>query len=49
MSIDEIETMLTRTFLELDKEIRDVDFVVDVVAVANLVQPETNKILNKLK
>ena len=49
MSIEEIETMLTRTFLELDKEIRDVDFVVDVVAVANLVQPETNKILTKLK
>jgi hypothetical protein len=49
MCIEEIETMLTRTFLELDKDIRDVDFVVDVVAVANLVQPETNKILKKLK
>ena len=48
MSIEEIETMLTRTFEEMDAEIRDVDFVVDVKAVANLVQPETNKILNGL-
>jgi hypothetical protein len=48
MSIDEIETMLTRTLTELDNEIRDIDFVVDVSAVANLVQPETNKILNGL-
>jgi hypothetical protein len=48
MSIDEIETMLTRTLAELDNEIRDIDFVVDVSAVANLVQPETNKILSGL-
>jgi ribosomal protein S11 len=48
MSIDEIETMLTRTLTELDNEIRDIDFVVDVSAVANLVQPETNKILSGL-
>jgi|TARA_R110000782_G_scaffold39680_2_gene92018 hypothetical protein len=48
MSIVEIETMLSRTFAELDSEIRDVDFVVDVNAVANLIQPETNKILNGL-
>jgi hypothetical protein len=48
MSIEEIETMLSRTFAEMDDTIRDVDFVVDVNAVANLVQPETNKILNGL-
>jgi len=48
MSIDEIETMLTRTLVELDNEIRDIDFVVDVGAVANMVQPETNKILSGL-
>jgi hypothetical protein len=46
--VDEIEVMLTRTLAELDDEIRDIDFVVDVGAVANLVQPETNKILNGL-
>ena len=49
VSIKEIETMLTRTFDEQNDQIRDVDFVVDVVAVANLVQPETNKILHGLK
>ena len=48
LDLEEIETMLTRTFTELDHEIRDVDFVVDVTAVANLVQPETDKLLGKL-
>jgi hypothetical protein len=48
MSFGEIETMLTRTLTELDNEIRDIDFVVDVGAVASMVQPETNKILNGL-
>jgi len=49
MNIEEIEAMLTRIFDDPRKEIRDVDFVVDVVAVANMVQPETNKILHGLK
>jgi hypothetical protein len=48
MSFEEIETMLTRTFIEREEEIRDIDFVVDVSAVANMVQPETNKILSGL-
>ena len=37
-----------RFFTEHDHEIRDVDFVVDISAVANLVQPETDKLLGKL-
>ncbi len=48
MEMDEIESMLTRILDVENDQIRDVDFVVDVVAVANLVQPETNKILNGL-
>jgi hypothetical protein len=40
--------MLTRFFNENDHQIRDVDFVVDVHAVANLVQPETDKLLGKI-
>ena len=40
--------MLTRYFAEHDHEIKDVDFVVDVHAVANLVQPETDKLLGKI-
>lgn len=49
LALDEIETMLTRMFHEHEQEIRDVDFVVDVTAVAELVQPETDKILQTLK
>ena len=48
LQLEEIETMLTRYFQEHDYEIRDVDFVVDISAVANLVQPETDKLLGKL-
>jgi len=48
LQLEEIETMLTRYFQEHDHEIRDVDFVVDISAVANLVQPETDKLLGKL-
>jgi cupin superfamily acireductone dioxygenase involved in methionine salvage len=48
LELEEVESMLTRYFQEHDHEIRDVDFVVDVTAVANLVQPETDKLLGKL-
>ena len=46
LQLGEVETMLTRYFQEHD--IRDVDFVVDISAVAELVQPETDKLLGKL-
>jgi hypothetical protein len=48
LELEEVEIMLTRYFAEHDHEIRDVDFVVDIKAVANLVQPETDKLLGKL-
>ena len=48
LDLSEVEQMLTRFFSEHDHEIRDVDFVVDVSAVANLVQPETDKLLGKI-
>ena len=48
LSMEEVEAVLTRTFSELDAVIRDVDFVVDISAVANMVQPETDKLLGKL-
>jgi len=44
----EIESVLTRTLNESDSSIRDVDFVVDIGAVAELVQPETDKLLGKI-
>ena len=48
LELEEVETMLTRFFTENDQKIKDVDFVVDISAVANLVQPETDKLLGKL-
>jgi hypothetical protein len=48
LSLEEIETLMTRTFGELDDQIYDVDFVVDISAVAALVQPETDKLLGKI-
>jgi hypothetical protein len=49
LELEEMEAMLTRTFNDMDHEIHDVDFVVDVGAVADLVQPETDKLLDKIK
>jgi len=48
LQLEEIETMLTRYFQEHDHEIRDVDCVVDISAVADLDQPETDKLLGKI-
>ena len=48
LALEEIEALVTRTFRELDEDIRDVDFVVDIKSVAALVQPETDKILGRL-
>jgi cupin superfamily acireductone dioxygenase involved in methionine salvage len=48
LQLEEVESMLTRYFQEHDHLIRDVDFVVDISAVAALVQPETDKLLGNL-
>ena len=48
LDLEDIETLLNRTFNDQPNEIRDVDFVVDVRSVAKLVQPETDKLLGKL-
>jgi len=48
LSIDDVEDVVSRIFIELDDDIRDVDFVVDIKSVAALVQPETDKLLGKL-
>lgn len=48
LSLEEIEVLMTRTFTELDADIVDVDFVVDINSVAQIVQPETDKLLGKL-
>ena len=46
---EEIETVVTRTLNDVGDAIRDVEFVVDITAVAEIVQPETDKLLEKLK
>jgi hypothetical protein len=48
LDYEDIEALLTRTINELDAIIRDIDFVVDISAVAEMVQPETDKLLGKL-
>jgi hypothetical protein len=48
LSLEELEALLNRTFTERNEDIRDVDFVVDVSSVAELIQPETDKLLGKL-
>jgi hypothetical protein len=46
--LEEIESYLTRNLIELGTLVRDIDFLVDVNAVARLVQPETDKLLKDL-
>ena len=48
LDLDEVEIVLTRTLTELGDAVHDIDFVVDVNAVARLVQPETDKLLRDL-
>lgn len=48
LAYEEIETILSRNLAELENQVRDVEFVLDVAAVANLVQPETDKLLKDL-
>jgi hypothetical protein len=49
LDLDEIEIVLNRTLYELGDTVIDLDFVVDVTAVAEIVQPETDKLLSSLK
>lgn len=46
---DEIEFIVTRQLNDFGDTVRDVEFVVDIAAVIELVQPETDKLLNGLK
>ncbi len=48
LSDSEIETVLHRNLMELEDLVHDVEFVLDVAAVANMVQPETDKLLKDL-
>lgn len=45
---DELETVVSRILEGLGEQVYDLNFVVDVVEVAKLIQPETDKLLNRL-
>lgn len=48
LELEEIETVITRSMLDLREDIVNMDFVIDVNRVAEYVQPLTDKILEKL-
>ena len=48
LDVEEIETVISRSMLDLQDEITNMNFVIDVNRVAEYVQPLTNKILEKL-
>ena len=45
---DELETVVSRILDGLGEQVYDLNFVVDVVEVAKLIQPETDKLLTGL-
>ena len=48
LDIEEIETVMSRTLADLGEQVRDVDVILDVGAIATIVQPETDKLLKDL-
>lgn len=48
IGFSEIEALLTRMISELEPELHDIDFVLDIQSVAHMVQPETDKLLGKI-
>lgn len=49
LDLNQIETALIRTLNELNDQIRNLEYVIDAVTVAEMLQPETDKLLEKLK
>jgi hypothetical protein len=49
LTSDEIEYVMNRILVGYGDEVNNVDFIVDVALVATIVQPETDKLLDKLK
>jgi len=45
---EEIEAVLSRNLQELEDDIDDIEWTVDVTAVAKIVQPQTNELLKNL-
>jgi hypothetical protein len=49
LDYDGIEQVLSTHFEEYEDSIKDVEFILDIGAVAQLIQPETDKLLSNLK
>jgi len=47
LEIEEIETVVTRTMVDMSSDIVNMDFVIDVQIVAEHIQPITDKLLGK--
>ena len=45
---DQIEEAVSRKLFELDEQVVSVEFVLNVQSIAETVQPETDRLLNKL-
>lgn len=48
LSMDEIETALIRTINELGDQVRNLEYVIDAATVGEMLQPATDKLLQKL-
>lgn len=48
LDIEEIEAMLNQVLADYGERVKGIDFFVDVESVAEIIQPETDKILNNL-
>jgi hypothetical protein len=49
LGLDDIEAALIRTLNEYGDRVRNLEYVIDAATVAEMVQPETDKLLEKLK
>lgn len=45
---EEIDTVVTRTLTAYGDQVCDLEFIVDIISVAELIQPETDKLLRDL-
>jgi hypothetical protein len=49
LKFDDIEVVLIRTINEYGDRVRNLEYVIDAATVAEMLQPETDKLLEKLK
>jgi hypothetical protein len=48
LDFDEIETALIRTLNDYGESIRNIEYVIDAATVAEILQPQTDQLLQKL-